>query len=257
MSVRKIDICTSAEESTMERTARMSGPLLRGAPDIEILVITNHADQDWALGSGHRVTVVSPETIHGVSIPDVYFVDVVAGGQLPLVQQLARGGSQAVVVFGPAGHPDAMRYLDAGAADYISPRTSGEERRARVRAAARRNSAHRTDPHDALTIGSLSISLSRHEIRKDGELVPLTPHEFELLAALLQTPNELVPHHKLMVRVWGVENSSSRHYLRIYIRQLRKKLEADPEAPTVIVTERGRGYAIRTTEEADSGSISA
>jgi DNA-binding response OmpR family regulator len=236
----------------MERITGMSGGTGRTTREIAVVVVTPHLEQEWALGPGHQVMCMSADTVAQVRTPDVYLVDVVDAPQLSLVRRLAIGGSQAVVVFGAAGHADAMHYLDAGAADYVSPRTSQEERIARIRAAARRNSVRPDDDGENFVIGDVAISLTRHEVRRGGELVPLTPHEFELLAALLQTPDVIVPHHKLMVRVWGVENSSSRHYLRIYVRQLGKKLEPDHAEPTLIVTEWGRGYAIHTGAAVDS-----
>jgi DNA-binding response OmpR family regulator len=177
--------------------------------------------------------------------PDLYIIDVRDGVLASLVERLAQGGLQSVVVVGGSPGLDAVPYLDAGAADYIPLGTPANELAARLRAATRRGVA-RPRMGEEVTVGDISVSIDRHEVRRAGAVIALTPHEFQLLETLLSTPNETVPHHKLMVRVWGVENATSRHYLRIYIRQLRKKLELDPETPTVILTEWGRGYRFRT-----------
>lgn len=233
----------------MDRYVPFAGRAPSPTPhDPRIIVVTERGDDEgWGLGAGQQFRTITASLVSEVSPPDVYLVDVQERSQLPLVRALARGGNQAVVVIGPSGSADAVQYFDAGAADYISPHTPPEERLARLRAAARRTIASRSDPaDDAIVIGALNISLARREVRKHGTLVPLTRQEFEVLATLLATPNETVSHHKLLVRVWGPEASSNRHYLRIYIRQLRKKLDPDPGNPQVLVTVRGVGYLIRT-----------
>lgn len=216
--------------------------------DPRVIVVTERGgDEEWDLGAGQPFRTITASRVNTVSPPDVYLVDVQDRSQLPLVRVLARGGSQAVVVLGTSGSAEAAQYLDAGAADYISPNTPPDESLARLRAAVRRTIADRADAaDDAIVIGALNISLTRREVRKHGILVHLTRQEFELLATLLATPNETVSHHKLLGHVWGPENSSNRHYLRIYMRQLRRKLDPDPGNPQVLVTVRGVGYLIRT-----------
>jgi two-component system KDP operon response regulator KdpE len=220
-----------------------------------VTVVTHRPDGDWQFDSTIRASVLSPAevTVAEVRLPDVYLVDTTEADGFDIVRLLSQGGSQPVIVFGTADNSDSLRYLDVGAADYISGRTSRVERAARLRAAARRNSARRTSDQDVV-IHDIAISLARHEVRRAGELVHLTPHEFELLEVLLRNANQVVPHRKLMAQVWGAENTSSRHYLRIYIRQLRQKLERDPDDPAIIQTEWGRGYVLRTSAQARAAS---
>lgn len=222
-----------------------------GAPtkQLDLVVVTaDGTDALWDFGPGVSARVEAPSEVFEQGLggtPDVFVVDATRDSQLSLVALLARGGSQPVIVFGSLGDPDAMRYLDAGAADVVTARVPVAERSARVRAAARRSNAQRA-LSDEIHLGAVSISLSRHEVRRNGEQVSLSPHEFQLLAALLNAADTVVPHRKLAAEVWGSGSDASRNYLRIYIRQLRKKLERDPEAPTLIVTEWGRGYSLRT-----------
>ena len=219
--------------------------LLRG---LRVVVVSCRSPGDRDFEAVRPAAVVPPEQAlrELAGSPDVWLVDVRDGSQLPLVARLTQGGLRAVVVLGGAPGVEAVPYLDAGAADYVPLGITAGELAARLRAAARRNGSPPQEDDDAIVIGDVSISVARHEVRRAGELVPLTPHEFQLLETLASTPDETVPHHKLMVRVWGVENTTSRHYLRIYVRQLRRKLEVDPEAPTLIVTEWGRGYRLCT-----------
>jgi DNA-binding response OmpR family regulator len=222
---------------------------------LSVAVVTERPDGDWQFDATVRTSLLSPSqaTVADGRLPDVYVVDTTEANEFEIVRTLAQGGSQPVVVYGPAASPDALRYLDLGAADYISARTSRVERAARLRAAARRNSARQVSDQD-IVIQDITISLSRHEVRRNGELVHLTPHEFELLEVLLRHANQVVPHRKLMAQVWGAENTSSRHYLRIYIRQLRQKLERDPDDPAIIQTNWGRGYMLRTGTQAHVAS---
>jgi DNA-binding response OmpR family regulator len=221
------------------------GPALRGLLGVVVSRRWNSEDRLFELvnpAAGLTPEQAMRDVTH---TPDLYVVDVREGGQSALVERISQGGLQPVVVVGGDPGLDSVPYLDAGAADYIPLSTPSNELGARLRAATRRGGP-RPRVWDEVTVGNISISIDRHEVRRGGTLVPLTPHEFQLLETLVATPDETVPHHKLMVRVWGVENATSRHYLRIYIRQLRKKLELDPETPAINITEWGRGYRFRT-----------
>lgn len=221
------------------------GPDLR---DLQVVVVSRKwSGEDRLFDAVKAAVVLKPEQapLDAAPAPDLYIVDVRDGALASLVERIAQGGLQPVVVVGGVPGLDAVPYLDAGAVDYIPAGTPSNELAARLRAATRRGTA-RPQTGDEVTVDDISISVDRHEVRRAGALIALTPHEFQLLETLLATPNETVPHHKLMVRVWGVENATSRHYLRIYIRQLRRKLEPDPETPAVILTEWGRGYRFRT-----------
>lgn len=179
---------------------------------------------------------------------DVIVVDARDAVRLGEVATLALGGTRGVVVVGPPNDPtEAMRYLDLGASDYVSYRATPAELTARVRAVARSTVSDQDD--DTLVLADVSISLRRREVRKRGELVRLTPNEFAVLEVLAEDPGALVTHHELMVRVWGPEYADSRHYLRLYIRQIREKLEDDPATPRVVLTEWGTGYRLGDVDE--------
>ena len=177
----------------------------------------------------------------------VFVVDAQHQDRSLFVQRLLQRTERAVIVLGP---PDsaasAMRYLDLGVTDYVTWRTTRSEQHARIRAGARHTERRRAlRPEPDFVAGSVQVYLALHEVWKGDEPVRLTPNEFRLLEALLASANDVVSHRELIARVWGPEYLTARHYLRVYIRQLREKLEDEPHLPRIILTEWGSGYRIR------------
>ncbi len=137
-----------------------------------------------------------------------------------------------------------VRALDAGADDYVTKPFSVEELMARVRLALR----HRMQEQGAQPLfvsGSLSVDLVRRIVLLDGIEVKLSPKEYGILQQLVIHAGRVLTHRHLLREVWGQDNNGDVTYLRVYIRQLRAKLEADPQQPTLIVTEPGVGYRLR------------
>ncbi len=135
-----------------------------------------------------------------------------------------------------------VHLLDAGADDYLVKPFSINELKARMRVALRRLSADGRPHSGEFRIGELEISLSRHLVRRQGNKVHLTPTEFKLLSRLLVQAGQVVTHRQLLRDVWGPEYVEHVHYLRLYMGQLRAKLEMDPAAPELLLTETGIGY---------------
>jgi two-component system KDP operon response regulator KdpE len=137
-----------------------------------------------------------------------------------------------------------IRLLDAGADDYLVKPFSIGELLARMRVALR----HRgTAVAPAVTLyerGPLSIDLAAHAVRLDGDPVHLTPTEFRLLARLVRSAGQVVTHRQLLADVWGPDCTEQTHYLRLYMAQLRGKLEAEPAEPQLLITEPGVGYRL-------------
>jgi len=134
--------------------------------------------------------------------------------------------------------------LDAGADDYITKPYAVGELLARVRAAMRRGAAPAGDA-PAVAFGDVSVDLALREVRRAGEVVHLTPHEYGLLAELARHPGRVITHRALLSAVWGPGYSDETHYLRVYMGNLRRKLEDDPSRPAYLVTETGVGYRLR------------
>jgi two-component system KDP operon response regulator KdpE len=136
---------------------------------------------------------------------------------------------------------DKVEMLDAGADDYVVKPFSTPELLARIRAALRRA------PEDApalLKLGDLTVDFAARRIHSRGREQRLTPKEHDLLRFLAANPNEVIPHRKLLQAVWGPEYGDEVEYLRVFINQLRKKIERDPANPKHLLTEPWVGYRL-------------
>jgi two-component system KDP operon response regulator KdpE len=139
---------------------------------------------------------------------------------------------------------DKVRALDGGADDYVTKPFSMAELNARIRTALRhRVQAEVADP--VFRTGELTVDLGRRTVMLGGAEVRLTPKEYDLLRVLVTHSGKVVTHQQLLRAVWGPGYSGESHYLRVYIGQLREKLEPDPARPRYIVTEPGVGYRLR------------
>jgi two-component system KDP operon response regulator KdpE len=150
---------------------------------------------------------------------------------------------------------DMVRALEAGADDYITKPIRFRELMARMRAVIRRLETARATEPAVIRVGDLEIDLEGHCVRKAGNLLHLTPTEFDLLALLMRNPGVPVTHAKLLRAVWGPEYGTELDYLRSYVRTLRKKIEDDPAHPKYLLTEPWVGY--RCCDPSDSGSASS
>jgi two-component system KDP operon response regulator KdpE len=138
-----------------------------------------------------------------------------------------------------------VQALDAGADDYLTKPFSFGELLARMRVALRHSDQRNIlEPAMGFTNGRLMIDLQRRLVTVNQEVVHLTPIQFRLLTALVKNAGKVMTHRQLMKEVWGPSYAESAHYLRIYISQLRQKLESDPAKPSLLLTESGVGYRL-------------
>jgi two-component system, OmpR family, KDP operon response regulator KdpE len=137
-------------------------------------------------------------------------------------------------------HAEKVAVLDAGADDYVTKPFSIDELLARIRALRRRASGEEAPP--VLRFEDLEIDLARQAVRLRGDIVRLTPTEYRLLEAMATNPGKLLTHGWLLQKVWGPGYSSESHYVRVYVQQLRRKLDDDPSRPRFVLTEPGLGY---------------
>ncbi len=157
-----------------------------------------------------------------------------------------RGWTQVpiLVVSGRSGAADKVDALDAGADDYVTKPFSIDELLARIRALTRRVSS--ADDEPVVVFGDVTVDLSARSVTRQRlgrpEPVRLTPTEWRILEFLLRNPGKLVPRQSLLTDIWGPHHSTDSGYLRLYLAQLRKKLEPDPSLPRYLLTEAGMGY---------------
>ncbi len=135
---------------------------------------------------------------------------------------------------------DIIKALDNGANDYLTKPFRSGELLARVRAALR--TADTATDREILDFGSLTVDLTNHLVRKKGETIKLTSTEYSLLALLARNQGRVLTHQYILKEIWGYSYTEQSQYLRVFIAQLRKKLEDDPSKPTLIITESGIGY---------------
>lgn len=137
---------------------------------------------------------------------------------------------------------DKVAALDKGADDYLTKPFGIEELLARVRVALRHSASRKSEPSKVVRAGALTIDVAWHIVKRGEEEIKLTGTEYKLLAYLASNHGRVLTHQSILTHVWGPADADHTEYLRVYMRQLRKKLETDPEHPQVILTEPGIGY---------------
>jgi two-component system KDP operon response regulator KdpE len=136
--------------------------------------------------------------------------------------------------------------LDLGADDYVTKPFGVNELLARMRAALRHASRPADGGESVFALGDLTVDLGRRQVLVSGKEVHLTPIEYKLLTTLIRHAGKVLTHRQLLKEVWGPLHEEEGHYLRVYMRQLRNKLQRNPAHPRYLVTELGVGYRLRT-----------
>jgi two-component system, OmpR family, KDP operon response regulator KdpE len=162
-----------------------------------------------------------------------------------LLAELRRGrGTPVLVISARPGEAQKVALLDAGADDYLVKPFSLAELLARMRVALRHRGMLLSPPTLRYEQAGLVVDLAAHRVHRDGAEVHLTPTEYRLLARLVRQAGQVVTHRQLLLEVWGAEFTEHTHYLRLYMAQLRAKLEAEPADPRLLLTEPGVGYRL-------------
>jgi two-component system KDP operon response regulator KdpE len=162
---------------------------------------------------------------------------------LELCRRLRAKSQVPIIVLSVKGEEQTkVKALDAGADDYVTKPFGINELLARVRASLRRVPASETEPGGVIEVGDFHIDLDGHSIAVRKHEVHLTPKEFELLVYLAKHPGKVVTHRALLSAVWGPNSTEQPEYLRVFVGQLRKKVETDASSPRYILTEPWVGY---------------
>ncbi|HVN11942.1 MAG TPA: MtrAB system response regulator MtrA [Kineosporiaceae bacterium] len=176
------------------------------------------------------------------SRPDLVLLDVMLPGRdgIEVCRQIrAESGVPIVMLTAKTDTVDVVLGLESGADDYVVKPFKPKELVARVRARLRRTDE---PAPEVLEIGDLTVDVAGHSVRRDGQVISLTPLEFDLLVALARKPWQVFTREVLLEQVWGYRHAADTRLVNVHVQRLRSKVERDPERPEIVVTVRGVGY---------------
>jgi two-component system KDP operon response regulator KdpE len=228
---------------------------------IRMLIIEDEPQMQKFLGAsleaeGYRV-IEAGTGKEGIELarthnPDLFLLDLglpdVDG--MEVTKEIRAFSAKPIIVISARGQEeDKVKALDVGADDYLTKPFGTSELMARIRVALRHASRAKEESNEpVLALGDLVIDLDRRRVTSSGNEVHLTPNEYKLFAYLMKHAGKVLTHRQLLKEVWGAAYASQTHYLRVYMVQLRHKLEVDPARPRYLVTEPGVGYRLKTSE---------
>lgn len=174
--------------------------------------------------------------------PDLVLLDLMLPGRdgIEVCRQIrSESGVPIVMLTAKSDTVDVVLGLESGADDYVVKPFKPKELVARVRARLRRSD----EPSpEQLDIGDLTIDVAGHSVRRDHQVIPLTPLEFDLLVALARKPWQVFTREVLLEQVWGYQHAADTRLVNVHVQRLRSKIERDPEKPEIVITVRGVGY---------------
>lgn len=177
-----------------------------------------------------------------MTLPDMDGVEV--------CQQIRQWSTVPIIILSVRDNEkDKVAALDMGADDYLTKPFSADELLARIRVALRHSGQSLGNKESILRCGPLLVDVANHIVQLTGRDVHMTGTEFKLLAYLAAHPGRVLTHQAILTQVWGFSDAEHVEYLRVFIGQLRKKIEVNPDAPQMIITEPGVGYRFRLPEE--------
>jgi two-component system KDP operon response regulator KdpE len=177
--------------------------------------------------------------------PDIVLTDLFMPrmGGLELCRRIRKTSQVPILILSVKGEERAkVEALDTGADDYVTKPFGMDELFARIRVALRRSSLPANNETSTIELGDFTIDQNAHIVKIRGKEIHLTPKEYDLLLYFLQNPGRVLTHRTLLGAVWGGESVEQNEYLRVFIGQLRKKIEVDSTKPQYIVTEPWIGY---------------
>jgi two-component system response regulator MtrA len=174
--------------------------------------------------------------------PDLVLLDLMLPGRdgIDVCRAIrAESGTPIVMLTAKSDTVDVVVGLESGADDYVVKPFKPKELVARIRARIRRNDEA---PSQGLVIGDLEIDVTGHTVKRNGEVLSLTPLEFDLLVCLARKPGQVFTREILLQEVWGYRHAADTRLVNVHVQRLRAKVERDPERPDIILTVRGVGY---------------
>ncbi len=182
-------------------------------------------------------------------LPEVILLDLGLpdGDGIDLTRQFREWSRTPIIVLSARGREDdKVSALDAGADDYLTKPFGVNELLARMRVALRHAlSTNASGAEPSFELGDLRIDFVRREVTLGGQPAHLTPIEYKLLVYLAQHAGKVLTHRQILKEVWGPNQAGQNHYVRVHMAELRKKIEAEPARPKLLVTEPGVGYRLR------------
>ena len=203
-------------------------------------VLTSHGYQVRTAPEGEAALASFKEWSPELVITDLYMPHM---SGVELCRRIRTQSAVPIIVLSVKGEEQSkVEALDSGADDYVTKPFGMDELMARVRAALRRGASTGTSLEEAFEVGDFKIDLAVRRVLAHGQEIRLTPKEFDLFLYLARHPNRVIPHAALLEAVWGEASQEQPEYLRVFMGQLRKKLEPDPSTPRYLVTEPWVGY---------------
>ena len=218
--------------ATLRAALQVEGYRVHTAASLaEAQAVLAHAGNPAAGGPGLDLVLLD------LGLPD-------GDGQAVLSSLRRRPGLPVLVISARQADGQKIALLDAGADDYLVKPFGVGELLARMRVALRHRGTHLRPAVTRYQQGDLAVDLAAHSVQRGGAAVHLTPTEFKLLARLVRSAGQVVTHRALLSDVWGPDCTEQTHYLRLYMGQLRAKLEREPADPQRLLTEPGVGYRL-------------
>jgi two-component system KDP operon response regulator KdpE len=215
--------------------------------------LQGHAYEVLTAGNGETALDLLPDSDVDLIVLDLGLPGI--GGQEVIKRVRAWSEVPIIVLSVRDGQHDKVDAFDAGADDYVTKPFGMPELLARMRAVRRRAEGDRRPP--VVRFGELEVDLGRQLVRMGDLVIHLTPTEYRLLEAFVANPGKLLTHRWLLQKAWGPGYATENQYLRVFIRQLRSKLDDDPARPRFIVTEAGLGYRWKPDPDEDRAPTTA
>lgn len=209
---------------------------------LEISLEANDYKVNFAVNGKEGITMAASHQ------PDLILLDLGLpdeDGQMILVKLREWFQNPIIILSVKSAEEEIVKALDNGANDYLTKPFRTQELLARMRTALRKNTIQNVDPIN--TFGNVSIDLTSRIVKVNNEILKLTATEYALLILLFKNDGRVLTHQYILKEIWGQSYSEQTQYLRVFVAQLRKKIEEDPNRPKYIITESGVGYRFNTS----------